>query len=126
MIDKSELYVLQFHASWCGPCQRMKDSFKSQVVLDELKNYGNAKFLEKQEKPLNAILVDVDENKKEAENFFASSIPLVVIVDRKRNVYKRLSGYTNPDALAKWLKNPCYNKDCSPIHQYSETSFINE
>ena len=68
--------LLYFTASWCGPCQQIKPTFKELVT-----NYPEIMF----------SAVDVDENKELATKFNIKSMPTFVAVFNKNEV-KRISG----------------------------------
>lgn len=126
-ITKSELYVIKFYADWCGPCKTLSASFESPLVKAEIAKYANNTLEDrKNDKQLidTPINVDIDLDKKSATEFFVKSIPLVIIIDKNKNVYKRMSGVLSAESLAEWLKNPFFNEDGSPIHQYVETHLL--
>lgn len=127
MKPKSELYVVKFYADWCGPCKTLSTSFEDGLVKAELSKYGNNMLESRlQDKNLlnTPIEVNIDVDRESATEFSVTSIPLIIIIDRDRKVYKRLSGYLPASQLAEWLKNPFFNKDGSPIHSYTETSLL--
>ena len=57
--------VLDFNATWCGPCQKLRPVFDAVSA-----KYPNVEF----------VSVDVDVNPKTAELFGVSSIPQVTII----------------------------------------------
>lgn len=57
--------VLDFNATWCGPCQKLHPVFDAMSA-----NYPNVEF----------VSIDVDENPQTAELFGVSSIPQVTII----------------------------------------------
>ena len=65
-MDKSGLIVVDFNATWCGPCKMLAP------VLEEISNEyeGKAKF----------YAVDTDENVDLAEKYNIMSIPAVVFL----------------------------------------------
>src|SRR5690606_26168831 len=99
---KSDLYVVKFSASWCGPCKQMEPYWQTRRVQQELKNYK--KF----------TTVDIDRYKKWSEEFCkVNSIPTILIIDNNYNVYKRHVGYTSD--IMSVLKNPFSRSDHQPI-----------
>lgn len=65
-MDKSGLVVVDFNATWCGPCRMLGP------VLEELsQDYeGKVKF----------VAIDTDENPRLAESFSVISIPAVMFL----------------------------------------------
>ncbi len=57
--------VLDFNATWCGPCQKLHPVFDAMSA-----KYTNVEF----------VSIDVDENPQTAELFGVSSIPQVTII----------------------------------------------
>ena len=57
--------VLDFNATWCGPCQKLHPVFDAMSA-----KYPNVEF----------VSIDVDENPQTAEQFGVSSIPQVTII----------------------------------------------
>lgn len=81
--------VIDFSASWCGPCRMLGPIFKS---LSE--ECPNALFLK----------VDVDDCPKAARNFEVTSVPTVVVLDSKHRPLKRVVGL-EPSTFKRDIKN---------------------
>lgn len=65
MIKSDKPTLVNFHATWCGPCHMMKPN------LDEVVNdVGHKIFYER---------IDVDQNKELSELFQVRSIPTTII-----------------------------------------------
>jgi len=61
-VDK--LIVVDFNATWCGPCKAMKPVFEKAE-----KNFPNVKFL----------TLDVDKVQSVAQRYFIKSIPVLLL-----------------------------------------------
>jgi thioredoxin 1 len=61
----SELIVLDFSATWCGPCQALKP-----VFADAAQKYSNVKFAS----------IDIDQNEQTKEAYGIESIPTVIFL----------------------------------------------
>jgi thiol-disulfide isomerase/thioredoxin len=73
--------LVEFTASWCPPCQKMKKVvWTNERVADE----ANAKFV--------PVMVDVDEQAKVAGYYGVDSVPLVMIMREGKVTYYQ-SGY---------------------------------
>lgn len=84
---KSGVSVVDFSATWCGPCQMLHPNFEK--VSDELTDY---KF----------IGIDVDENQELSARFNVRAVPtLVVIQDGKiKNI---TAGYMDVATLKNFI-----------------------
>lgn len=82
--------VIDFWASWCGPCRMMKPIFSE--VATELK--GKFKF----------VTVDIDNNSDVASKFRVARIPYFVVIN-KDEIVKTTSGAMAKSALLDWVLN---------------------
>ena len=80
--------VVDFGATWCGPCRAMKPVFKKLAKEYE----GRTRFLE----------VDVDANPELTAQFKVSSIPTFIIFRSEEIVDKRIGSMSEQDFRA-WL-----------------------
>lgn len=80
--------VIDFFATWCGPCRMMAPIFESVGQ----KMSGKANF----------VKVDVDESEDLARKFGVMSIPTMVILKDGNLVAKRV-GLMQADALEQWV-----------------------
>ncbi len=86
--DAPGVLVVDFWATWCGPCMAMKP-----VVEQAEKDYaGKIRFLS----------VDVDENKSLANQFEIQAIPNFIVFKDGKKVDARVGGM-NPADFKKWL-----------------------
>jgi len=83
-IEKSDkLVIIDFWASWCGPCQMMGP------VFEEISNdYEDLKFAK----------INTDENQALANQFRVSGIPCLIVVKNGKEV-DRIVGFAPKDAL---------------------------
>lgn len=90
-VIKAEKPVLvDFFASWCGPCQAMSP------IIDELAEDAGDKA--------DVYKVDVDASGELANNFQVMSIP-TILVFKKGEVTKQFNGIVKKEELAKALEN---------------------
>ncbi len=80
--------VVDFSASWCGPCKMLAPVFHS--LAEE--HSGNESFYS----------VDVDENRALAQEFKIYSVPTLVVLKNGKEV-ARSSGFRPKDALEDWI-----------------------
>lgn len=86
---KTNLILIDFNASWCGPCQKYKkEVFRS----DEFKKATKEIFL---------VDIDVDKQAPLAEKYRVSEIPDIRIVTPDGKVVGRVLGYAGQDGLLK-------------------------
>lgn len=93
LIAKEPLVLVDFFATWCGPCKMLAP------VLEELA----AKLAGK----VRIVKVDVDENNDLAMRFQIMSVPTMILFQNGKAV-KQIQGYQPAAALETALK-PYYN-----------------
>lgn len=80
--------LVDFNASWCGPCKKLKP------ILDEIaKEYAGK---------IKIIALDVDVNKSLADEMKITNIPLL-IYHKNGQVVNNIEGFSEKDALIKTL-----------------------
>jgi len=90
IVKKHHLTLIDFWASWCGPCQALAPT------IEELaREYAGRVFIGK---------LDVDENPKTAEGFQVLSIPTMLIMKDGREV-DRIVGCVQKKFIDAALKN---------------------
>ena len=89
--EKTEkgLVVVDFFATWCGPCQILGPIMEG--VADELAD-------------VKVFKVDVDENESTAREFGVMSIPTIVILKDGAEIDRHV-GLMNHDSLVDWVKS---------------------
>ncbi|MCT3897483.1 thioredoxin family protein [Elizabethkingia anophelis] len=85
-IESDQLTMINFHASWCGPCIGMKPHLD-----DVIKEYGEAIHYER---------VDIDQNPGLAQIFEIRGVPTTMLF-RKGTMKWRHSGVLSSQQLFK-------------------------
>ena len=87
-VEAQEAAVVDFNATWCGPCKMMAP------VLEELSGEYDGK--------VSFYAVDVDENPDLAQKFSVMSIPNLVFL-KKGELKDSSVGFVPKDALKSWV-----------------------
>lgn len=87
-IIKNNLVLVDFYATWCGPCQMLSP------ILEEL---------EKENKNLTIVKIDVDKNETLARSHGVMSIPTIEIYKEGTLTNKQI-GYLSKEELQDLLK----------------------
>lgn len=77
LIEENDAVLVDFYATWCGPCQRMHP------LLEELKRHFGDR--------LRIVKIDVDKNGETAAAYGIQSVPTLLLF-KDRNVRWRQSG----------------------------------
>lgn len=85
---KSGLVLVDFYATWCGPCQRLTP------VLEDIQGdfEGKAKFFK----------LDIDESRALAKKFMVMSVPTMILL-KDGNLVDRMVGYMAPEDIKNKL-----------------------
>lgn len=86
---KRPLLVI-FGAEWCGPCKLLEKELESPEAESIFKTWVVAK-------------IDVDEQPELAEQFAASSIPALRILDAQEDIIDQQEGFSSMPKLIAWL-----------------------
>ncbi len=87
---ESRLFV-EFSASWCGPCQRMKQTtFSDSGVRDQLSRYVE-------------VYLDADSARDLVQKFGIRGIPAYLVLTADETLIQRGSGYRGPHEFRSWL-----------------------
>ena len=84
---KDKLVLVDFYATWCGPCRMMHP------IIEEVAKEENIKV----------IKVDVDKHDELARNYGIMSIPTIIIFD-KGNEIKKSIGFKTKNELLEFIK----------------------
>ncbi len=82
--------LVDFSATWCGPCQRLKPTIHE--LAEEFR--GRVKV----------VMIDIDESPNTARRFGANSIPMLMMVKNGRSVETHV-GAQPKDYLQGWMQN---------------------
>ena len=86
VLQAKDVVLVDFWATWCGPCQEMKPIVKSLA------------------KEFKVVMVDVDHNESLSVKHEVRAIPTVLIF-KDGKVVRRFTGVTSEDTLRKTLKS---------------------
>ena len=75
--DNVQLAVIDFWATWCGPCKRYSPVFQ-RLARDVRRNQGDA--------PVTFLSVDVDRNQVLARTHRVKAVPTTVIARREKGL----------------------------------------
>ena len=86
---EKDLVLVDFYATWCGPCKMMHP------VIEEIS---------KNNESLKILIVNVDNHDDLAREYMVMSIPTLMLFKDGKLVEKNI-GFTPKDVLDKWLDN---------------------
>ena len=94
MVSNGKPSIVDFTASWCGPCQRMKPIFYS--LADDFKD------------EYNFISIDIDENPELANKYQVQAVPTFVFLDADGNEGNRITGMISKEEFRDELLHPAW------------------
>jgi len=89
LVEESDVAVIDFSATWCGPCKMLAP------VIDEVSE---------QMEDVNFFNIDVDENQSLAVKYGVSSIPAVMVFKKGEKVAQNV-GFVPKDAIVKFISD---------------------
>lgn len=88
---QNKILLLDFGATWCGPCQAMlHTTYKEPEVVERSRAFV-------------PVLVDVDKSRDLAEKYKTDAIPVVLFLSPKGKVLARATGYQTKPQLLKLM-----------------------
>lgn len=94
MVSNGKPSIVDFTASWCGPCQRMKPIFYS--LADDFKD------------EYNFISIDIDEKPELANKYQVQAVPTFVFLDADGNEGNRITGMISKEEFRDELLHPAW------------------
>lgn len=91
-VATNKLILIDFWATWCGPCKRMESDTWNKPEVEEI---------------LNAYIplkIDIDVFRKISDKYSANTIPYILIVDANGEVVYDEKGYKDKNQMLKVLK----------------------
>ena len=88
VLDYEGTVLVDFNATWCGPCKMMFPILEEIAATDKIK----------------VVSVDIDDNDELADKYQVSSIPCLVILNEGKEV-KRNVGMISKEDLEKFIGN---------------------
>ncbi|UOK43018.1 MULTISPECIES: thioredoxin [Flavobacterium] len=85
IINKNQPVLIDFHATWCGPCQTLSPILKQ--VKDEL---GDS---------ISIIKIDVDKNPAIAEQFQVRGVPTMLLFKNGKQLWRQSGILSKSDLL---------------------------
>jgi thioredoxin 1 len=86
LIKQHPLVLVDFSATWCGPCQMLAP------ILKDLKAHYGEK--------LSVIKIDVDKNNQLASTYRVQGVPTMLLFEDGQQVWRQSGVMTLPDLIA--------------------------
>jgi len=83
IIRSQDLVFVDFHATWCGPCQTMMP------IIDDLKNKFGSQ--------LRVLKVDVDKNLAASQKFKVKGVPTLILFKQGEIVWRGSGVHSRAD-----------------------------
>lgn len=90
VLKSGKLCIVDFYATWCGPCQMLSPVIEEVSKLDSFKEVGFFK-------------VDIDGNDNLAIKYDVEVVPTIVFFKDGKNI-KQEVGYKNKEELVKTIE----------------------
>ena len=86
---KEDLVLVDFYATWCGPCKMMHPVIDSVVLENE---------------SLKVLKIDVDKNEELAKEYGIMTIPTLILFKDGKIVQKKV-GFTPKEIINSWINS---------------------
>lgn len=110
-----KLMIVDFWASWCGPCKLMDtESWDKDEVSALMSNYV-------------AVKIDIDKEKDLARKYGVNSIPFIFLMDGNGKIIKMHRGYQTKSQVMNFLKTYAFNTTYIKndlINYYKQENFL--
>jgi len=87
--EQSKPQLLYFGATWCGPCQKMKEMFEQKEIKSQLDKLAFKKY-------------DVDVDTGEKDKWAIKLVPTIITIDKEGKI-KRYTGLLKKDEFFEIL-----------------------
>lgn len=81
IINSKEPVLVDFHATWCGPCKQMAPEL--------------IKYAQKNKGKLRVIKVDIDKNTDAARNFQIQGVPTLILFKEGKILWRQSGAMTS-------------------------------
>lgn len=85
----NDLVLVDFYATWCGPCKMMHP------IIDKVVSENET---------LEVLKINVDENEELAREYGIMSIPTLILFKDKKIVEMK-TGFTSNEEINNWIMN---------------------
>ncbi len=92
-LSTNRFIVVDFWASWCGPCKKMDVDAWAAPQVKELMSTG---FV--------SLKINIDDERALAEKYGVKAIPFVMIIDANGKVVSSFDGYRNASGVIKEIE----------------------
>lgn len=96
LVNSKEICVVDFSASWCGPCRMMAP------ILEDISEKYKGKYYFYQ--------IDIDSAEELAQKHQISAVPTVLVFSKGKEI-GRTSGYQEFDEFERFLNNTIHSAD---------------
>mgnify|MGYP003328258038 CR=1 FL=1 len=89
-LTKKGNYIVDFFATWCGPCKMLAPNLHE---LDELGKLGST----------NILKIDVDENRELSMRYQIQAVPTLFFM-KDGQIIRKTAGYMTQDEILNFIK----------------------